>query len=59
MILTDSHSHAVLIPAAALIGSVILVAGQFAFERLLSSQSALAVIVEFLGGLVVLGRARS
>lgn len=61
-LLTDSHRHAVLIPAAALIGSMILVAGQFVFERLLSSQSALAVVVEFLGGLVflvlVLGRNR-
>ncbi len=53
--LTDSHRHAVLIPAAALIGALILVTGQFLFERLMGSQSALAVVVEFLGGLLFLG----
>lgn len=53
--LTDSHRHAVLIPAAALIGALILVTGQFLFERLMGSQSALAVVVEFFGGLLFLG----
>ncbi len=53
-IVTDTHRHAVLIPAAALIGAVVLVAGQFVFERLLSQQSALAVVVEFFGGLLFL-----
>ena len=52
--LTDTHRHAVLIPAAALIGAAILVAGQFVFERLLGQQSALAVVVEFFGGLLFL-----
>lgn len=52
---TDTHRHAVLIPAASLIGAVILVAGQFVFERLLGQQSALAVVVEFFGGLLFLG----
>ena len=52
--LTGSHRHAVLLPAAAILGALILVAGQFLFERLLGSQSALAVIVEFFGGLVFL-----
>lgn len=52
--ITDTHRHAVLIPAAALIGALILVAGQFIFERLLGQQSALAVVVEFLGGLLFL-----
>lgn len=46
--------HARLIPAAALIGASILVAGQFLFERLLGLQSSLAVVVEFLGGLIFL-----
>ncbi len=50
----DTHRHAVLIPASALIGAVILVAGQAVFERLLGMQSALAVVVEFFGGLVFL-----
>lgn len=52
--LTGTHRHAVLIPASALLGALILVAGQFVFERLLGSASALAVIVEFFGGLVFL-----
>ena len=39
---------------AALLGALILVAGQFVFERLLGSQSALAVIVELFGGLLFL-----
>ncbi|APX23033.1 MAG: enterobactin ABC transporter permease [Rhodobacteraceae bacterium] len=52
--LTVSHRHAILLPAAALLGALILVAGQFVFERLLGSQSALAVIVEFFGGLLFL-----
>ncbi|MBU2960603.1 iron chelate uptake ABC transporter family permease subunit [Citreicella sp. C3M06] len=52
--LTGTHRHAVLIPAAALLGALILVAGQFVFERLLGSASALAVIVEFFGGLAFL-----
>ena len=51
---TGSHRHAVLLPAAAILGALILVAGQFLFERLMGSQSALAVIVEFFGGLVFL-----
>ncbi|MCP1170528.1 iron chelate uptake ABC transporter family permease subunit [Limimaricola litoreus] len=46
--------HAALVPAAAALGALILVAGQFLFERLLGFQSTLAVIVEFLGGLVFL-----
>ncbi len=52
--LTDTHRHAILLPAAAMIGALILVFGQFVFERLLSSQSALAVVVEFFGGILFL-----
>lgn len=52
--LLPTWRHAILIPAAALLGALILVAGQFVFERLLALQSTLAVIVEFLGGLVFL-----
>ena len=46
--------HAVLIPGAALMGALILVVGQFLFERLLGLQSTLPAIVESLGGLVFL-----
>ncbi|MDF0602552.1 iron chelate uptake ABC transporter family permease subunit [Psychromarinibacter sp. C21-152] len=49
-----AHRHAVLIPAAALIGAAILVAGQTVFERVLGLQSALAIVVEFAGGLLFL-----
>ncbi|SHI34037.1 iron chelate uptake ABC transporter family permease subunit [Wenxinia saemankumensis] len=49
-----AQRHAALIPAAALIGAAILVAGQFVFERVLGLQSTLAVIVEFVGGLLFL-----
>ncbi|MEM8848834.1 MAG: iron chelate uptake ABC transporter family permease subunit [Pseudomonadota bacterium] len=53
LVLRD-HRHMVLIPAAAVIGAAILVAGQAVFERLLGLQSALGVIVEFVGGLLFL-----
>ncbi|WP_172294749.1 iron chelate uptake ABC transporter family permease subunit [Pseudoruegeria sp. HB172150] len=52
--LMKSHRHAVLIPAAGLIGALILVAGQFVFERVLGLQSTLAVLVEFFGGFLFL-----
>ncbi|WP_417724537.1 iron chelate uptake ABC transporter family permease subunit [Salipiger sp.] len=52
--LMDSHRHALLLPASALIGALILTLGQFAFERLLGLQSTLAVLVEFFGGLLFL-----
>ena len=51
--LPDSR-HALLIPAAALIGATILVVGQTLFERVLGLQSALGMVVEFLGGLLFL-----
>lgn len=46
--------HRLLIPAAAMIGALILVVGQFLFERILGLQSTLAIIVEFLGGVLFL-----
>lgn len=49
-----TYRHRILIPAAATVGALILVFGQFIFERLLGFQSTLAVIVEFLGGLLFL-----
>ncbi|SFA91402.1 iron complex transport system permease protein [Poseidonocella pacifica] len=52
--ITGTHRHAAVLPAAGLMGALILVAGQFGFERLLSRQSALAVMVEFFGGLLFL-----
>jgi len=52
--LAGTYRHAVLLPAAALVGAAILVAGQFVFERLLGLQSTLAVLVEFFGGILFL-----
>lgn len=46
--------HAVLLPAAALIGALILVAGQLLFERLLAQAGTLSMVIEFAGGLVFL-----
>ncbi|KJZ20232.1 iron chelate uptake ABC transporter family permease subunit [Loktanella sp. S4079] len=48
------HRHLVLIPGAALIGAVILVVGQTTFERVFAFQSSLAIVVEFVGGLLFL-----
>lgn len=52
--LMRTHRHAMLMPAAGLIGALVLVVGQGVFERFLGMQSSLAVIVEFVGGLVFL-----
>ncbi|QXT39488.1 iron chelate uptake ABC transporter family permease subunit [Gymnodinialimonas ceratoperidinii] len=52
--LLPTHRHALLIPASGLIGAIILVAGQFIFERVLAMSSTLAVLIEFLGGLLFL-----
>lgn len=52
--LARSHRHARLLPAAALLGAIVLVAGQWLFERLLARQSSLAVVIEFAGGLIFL-----
>lgn len=50
----DTHRHALLLPAAAIIGATILIAGQFVFERILGMQSNLAILVELFGGLLFL-----
>lgn len=52
--LIASARHALLLPAAALLGGAILVIGQLVFERVLGLQSALSVVVELLGGLFFL-----
>lgn len=52
--LSPSDRHAVLLPAAGLIGALILVAGQTLFERLMGQTGTLSVVVEFAGGLFFL-----
>lgn len=49
--LIRSHRHALLLPAAALIGMACLVGGQLVLERLFSFGTNLRVIIDFLGGL--------
>ncbi|QKV17234.1 iron chelate uptake ABC transporter family permease subunit [Oricola thermophila] len=49
-----THRHALLLPAAALISGIVLVAGQTVTERILALATPLSVSVEFLGGLVFL-----
>lgn len=53
-LVTRSAHHAHLIPAAAMIGAIILIAGQTVFERVLGLQSTLSVVIEFAGGLLFL-----
>lgn len=52
--LARSSRHRVMLPAAALIAAIILVGGQFLFERILGQQATLSVVVEFAGGLFFL-----
>jgi len=46
--------HGALLPAAALIGPVLLIGGQWLFERLLGAQATLSVVIEFAGGMMFL-----
>ena len=46
--------HAGLIPAAGLIAAILLVGGQWLFERMLGQAATLSVVVEFAGGLFFL-----
>lgn len=47
-----TRRHAWVLPAAVLWGCVLLLAGQVVLERVLGFNSALSVVVEFVGGLV-------
>ncbi|WP_417249164.1 iron chelate uptake ABC transporter family permease subunit [Celeribacter sp.] len=49
-----SWRHLHLLPAAAMLGAALLVAGQTLFERVLSLQTSVSVVIEALGGLVFL-----
>lgn len=52
--IVPTHRHAILIPAAILLSAAVLVGGQTLFERVLRLETALSVVIEFLGGLVFL-----
>lgn len=49
-----SYEHRFLLPAAGLIAAIVLVGGQFAFERVLRMESTLSILIEFFGGLLFL-----
>ena len=49
-----SHRHALLLPAAALTATICLIIGQTVLEHVLSYDTALGVVVEFVGGLFFL-----
>jgi len=49
-----SHRHAAVLPAAALIAILALVGGQFVLERVFRFDTALSIVIEFVGGLAFL-----
>lgn len=51
-LLIPSARHAVLLPAAALLGVIFLVGGQVILERVFAFDAALSVVIEFIGGVV-------
>lgn len=46
-----SYRHALILPAAVLISIMTLVAGQLVLERVFAFDSALSIVIEFIGGL--------
>lgn len=50
--LVGAHRHVLTLPAAVLLAFVFLVGGQLVLERVFAFNTALAIIVEFLGGIV-------
>ncbi|MEQ8447444.1 MAG: iron chelate uptake ABC transporter family permease subunit [Pelagibacterium sp.] len=50
--LVGTSKHKLILPAAVLLGVIALVGGQTLFERVFEFDTALSIIVEFLGGLV-------
>lgn len=50
--LIRSHRHILILPAAILLAILSLVGGQLVLERVFAFDTALAIIVEFLGGIV-------
>ena len=52
--LAGTHRHRVVLPVAVLIGVVCLVGGQLLLEHVLEFDTALSVVIEFVGGIVFL-----
>lgn len=53
-LLIGSHQHRFILPAAVLIAVVTLVGGQLVLERIFAFNSALSIVIEFVGGLFFL-----
>jgi len=53
--LMPSARHVYVLPAAVLIATICVVAGQVVLERVLAFDSALSIVIEFVGGLVFIG----
>lgn len=53
-IVTPTYRHAILLPAAALIGAIILVGGQLVMERVMALSTPLIVVIELIGGVTFL-----
>jgi len=53
--LMPSARHVYVLPAAVLIATICVVGGQVVLERVLAFDSALSIIIEFVGGLVFIG----
>lgn len=53
-LLLPTSRHAVILPGAALMAMVSLIGGQVILERVLSYDTVLAVVIEFIGGIVFL-----
>lgn len=51
-LLVPSARHAVILPTAALLAMILLIGGQFILERIFAFDTALPVIIEFVGGIV-------
>ncbi len=51
---TGTHKHRFILPAAALIAVICLVGGQLILERVFAFDTALSIVIEFVGGIVFL-----
>lgn len=54
-LLVPSHRHAHVLPAAACLAVIALVGGQLVLERLFALDAVLPVMIEFVGGIVLIG----
>lgn len=52
--LAGTHRHRFVLPVAALLAAIFLVGGQLILERVFAFDTALSIVIEFLGGIVFL-----